>query len=151
MSMLYSGSLAERSPELQKIFGAAFAVEPQSIVAAVLVTIDGVAVGQAGLRPWPTGTAAAGGVLEVKKVFVDERFRGRGVSRLLMAELEAMADELGAASLILQTGDLQPAAIALYETLGYRQTEPYPPFELMDNALCYEKTVRRPMPARPDA
>lgn len=141
MSALYSDSLAVRSPELQDLLGAAFAVEPVSIVATVLATIDGVVVGQAGLRPWPVGALAAGGVLEVKKVFVDEAFRGRGVSRLLMGELEAIATELGATSLILQTGDLQPAAIALYESLGYERIPPYPPFELMDNALCYEKRV----------
>ncbi|MES2172031.1 MAG: GNAT family N-acetyltransferase, partial [Actinomycetota bacterium] len=100
----------------------------------------GVAAGQAGLRTHGDDLGASN-ELEVKKVIVDGRFRGLGISRLLMAELETAAREHGYRRLVLQTGDLQPAAIALYESIGYALIPPYPPYERMSNALCYEKVL----------
>jgi GNAT superfamily N-acetyltransferase len=132
MNLLYGAAIASRPPETVKILGEAFAVDPPTIVATVLATHDGLPAGQAGLR-WH------GDDLEVKRVIVDMAFRGRGISRLLMAELEVAARELGCRRLVLQTGDLQPAAIALYESIGYTLIPPYPPYELLPDALCYEK------------
>jgi ribosomal protein S18 acetylase RimI-like enzyme len=67
--------------------------------------------------------------------------RGRGISRALMIELEAIAREMGAASLVLQTGPLQVPAIALYESLGYEAIPPYGKYTVIPNALCYQKTL----------
>jgi GNAT superfamily N-acetyltransferase len=97
---------------------------------------SGLPVGHAGLRRHGDGDS-----LEVRKVMVDSDHRGRGISRTLMLELENAAREFGAPSLVLQTGDRQPAAIRLYESVGYRLIPPYPPFELMSNALCYKKVL----------
>ena len=58
------------------------------------------------------------GEWEVKRVIVDATQRGRGLGRLLMAELEPVAREGGAPRLILQTGDRQPEAVRLYERVG---------------------------------
>ena len=58
-----------------------------------------------------------------------------------MVKLEHVARELGAPSLVLQTGNRQPAAIGLYESVGYCLIAPYAPFELMSDALCYEKVL----------
>jgi len=138
MSEIYAGSFTDYSPAVKNLLIAAFAVDPSTVVATVLV-IDagsGIPVGHAGLRPY-----GVGGALEVKKVVVDADYRGRGISRTLMVELEHVARELGAPSLVLQTGNRQPAAIGLYESVGYRLIAPYAPFELMSNALCYEKVL----------
>ncbi|MCU1415547.1 MAG: acetyltransferase [Microbacteriaceae bacterium] len=134
MNALYSPVMASRPPEHTEIIVKALAVDPPTIVATVLATVDGVPAGQAGLR-------THGADLEVKKVVVAERFRGLGISRKLMTAIEDAARELGYHHVILQTGDLQPAAIALYESMGYTLTPPYSPYELMTNALCYEKTL----------
>ena len=48
---------------------------------------------------------------------------------------------VGAPSLVQQTGDRQPAAIGLYESVGYRLIVPYAPFELMSDALWYEEVL----------
>lgn len=134
MEELYASAVADRDPEIMRIFEAALAVDPPTIVGTVLA-LDGVApVGQAALRPH-------GDALEVKKVVVDPAQRGRGISRLLMSELEVIARELGYPRLLLQTGDRQLAAIALYEAIGYRPIPPYAPYELISNALCYEKVL----------
>ncbi|MBG6108377.1 GNAT superfamily N-acetyltransferase [Frigoribacterium sp. CG_9.8] len=138
MTAIYADSFSGYSPELKRLLSASFEVEPATIVATVLLvdTLGARPVAQAGLRPH-----GFGGVLEVKKVVVDVTYRGRGISRTLMYELETVARELGTPSLVLQTGDRQPAAIALYESIGYRLIPSYPPFELMANALCYEKVL----------
>ena len=140
MTALYGSTMDHYPPETARALSAAFAVEPKTIVATLLAISDGQPVGQAGLRPHGTD-ADARGVLEIKKVFVHESHRGKGISRALMVELEDAARELGSTRLVLQTGTLQHAAIGLYESLGYVATAPYSPFESMANAICYEKRL----------
>ncbi len=132
MDELYATAVANRDPEVMKIFSAALAVDPPTIVGTVLALDGEVAAGQAGLRPH-------GDALEVKKVVVHPAQRGRGISRLLMNELEVIAREQSYTKLVLQTGDRQLAAIALYESIGYVKIPPYAPYELISNAVCYEK------------
>ncbi|MET4705203.1 GNAT family N-acetyltransferase [Frigoribacterium sp. UYMn621] len=140
MTALYGSTMDHYPPEIARSLSAAFAVEPETIVATLLVLDGETAVGHAGLRPH--GSRAGDlGVLEIKKVFVRHSHRGRGVSRGLMTTLESVGRELGSTRLVLQTGNLQGAAIGLYEALGYSVTPPYPPFESMPNALCYEKVL----------
>jgi GNAT superfamily N-acetyltransferase len=79
--------------------------------------------------------------LEVKRVFVDPAYRGRGISKLLMLELERIARELGATSLILQTGNLQVEAITLYEKLGFVPIERFGLYAPIPFFLCYGKTL----------
>lgn len=79
--------------------------------------------------------------LEVKRVFVDPAYRGRGISKLIMRELERIARELGARSLILQTGNLQIEAITLYEKLGYLSIERFGLYAPVPFFLCYGKTL----------
>ena len=136
MGAIYAPSFGRYTEEIQNLLTRALAVDSSTMVATVLAVIDDVPVGHAGLRPYDDR-----GSLEVKKVVVDPTHRGRGISRSLMLELERIARERGAPSLLLQTGDLQPAAISLYESLGYQRIPSYPPFHLLANARCYEKVL----------
>ncbi len=140
MTALYGSTVDHYPPETARALSAAFAVAPETIVATVLALSGNTPVGHAGLRPYGSD-AENRDVLEIKKVFVSESHRGRGISRALMIELQTVARELGSTTLILQTGSLQDAAIGLYESLGYSLTAPYPPFESMPNALCYAKDM----------
>lgn len=135
MNAIYAGSFDTIKPETRALLSSSFDVIPGTIIATVAAFDGDRMLGQAGLR-WH-----GVGILEVKKVMVDVAARGRGISRLMMVELELVARELGVTTLILQTGDRQPAAINLYESLGYVLTPPYAPFELMTNALCYSKSI----------
>lgn len=65
------------------------------------------------------------GVGEIKRMWVDERWRGRGVGTGLVAELERIAAGLGHRVVRLDTNRTLTAAIALYERLGYRRIERY--------------------------
>jgi GNAT superfamily N-acetyltransferase len=62
---------------------------------------------------------------ELKRMYVTPAFRGRGLARAVLAALERTAAEAGYRRLILETGDRQPEAIALYRSAGY---EPVPSF-----------------------
>ena len=134
MGVIYAPSFGQYTVEIQDLLTSALDVDSSTVVATVLAVVGNAAVAQANLR-----ACGDGGSLEVKKVVVDPAYRGRGISRILMIELERIARERNAPSLLLQTGDLQPAAISLYESLGYQLVPSYPPFHLLANARCYEK------------
>jgi len=73
------------------------------------------------IEPTPEGLVR----YEVKHVFVRPEARGRGLGRLLMAELEEVALGLGADLVVLDTNESLLAAGALYRATGYREVEPY--------------------------
>jgi GNAT superfamily N-acetyltransferase len=56
---------------------------------------------------------------ELKRMFTAKAARGRGLGRRMLATIEESAREAGCTRLILETGDKQPEAIALYESAGY--------------------------------
>lgn len=113
----------------------AFSVDP-STIAATIIAVDehGTAVGHAALRQ-------LGERLEVKRVIVAPEARGQGLGRTLMNEIAHVAAGLGADSLILQTGDRQPDAVAMYERLGYRRIPVYEPYLPITNSICFEKQL----------
>lgn len=140
---VYLRVMAQLPRDVRDRFGRILAVDPADVTATILA-VDGdehgapTPVGHAGLKRLHGDLA---GALEVKKVFVDPAHRGRGISRLLMAELERIAREQGASRLVLQTGDQQHAAIALYESLDYVPMAPFGGYEIFPPTLCYEKSL----------
>jgi GNAT superfamily N-acetyltransferase len=81
------------------------------------------------------------GVGEIKRMFVEASFRGRGIAPQILGKLEAAAQEAGCQVLRLETGPRQPEAIKLYESSGYL---PIPRFgEYVDDPLsmCFEKRL----------
>ncbi len=58
---------------------------------------------------------------EIKRMYVVEGFRRRGVARALLRRLEAQARDLGYGVARLDTGPRQPGAQALYEAEGYAE------------------------------
>ena len=74
---------------------------------------------------------------EIKRVYVVPEGRGRGLSRLLMSELIDLARELGYTYLQLETGDVQPEAIGLYESSGWERVPNYGQYEDDPRSLCF--------------
>jgi GNAT superfamily N-acetyltransferase len=65
----------------------------------------------------------ADGVCEIKKMFVVEAARGRGVARALLEELERRAGALGYDIARLDTGPRQTSARRMYQRAGYAPIE----------------------------
>jgi GNAT superfamily N-acetyltransferase len=82
-----------------------------------------------------------GEVCEIKRMFVAPDCRGRGYSRLVLAELERLAVGWGYTTARLETGDRQPEAIGLYEGAGYRRIPPYGIYVGSERSVCFEKQL----------
>lgn len=61
--------------------------------------------------------------VEIKRMYVAESARGRGLARAMLAELERTASAAGARRVVLNTGYRQTEAIAFYAATGYRRTD----------------------------
>lgn len=79
--------------------------------------------------------------VEIKRIYVNRDYRGRGISKLVVKELEIWAKELGNKKAILETGMLQKAAIGLYERLNYVVIDNYEPYVNLPNSLCMGKSL----------
>jgi GNAT superfamily N-acetyltransferase len=60
---------------------------------------------------------------EIKRMYVVPEARGRGLSRVMLAAIEASASAAGVDWLVLETGLEQPAAVALYRSSGYADVD----------------------------
>jgi putative acetyltransferase len=80
---------------------------------------------------------------EIKRVFVDERYRRRGLALALMQRLEAHAAECGVNLIRLETGVKQPGAVRLYGKLGYFERGPFGNYRADPLSVFMEKTLKR--------
>ena len=97
---------------------------------------DGRAVGMAALVAKDDGSA------ELKRMFVHEDARGRGLASALLRAVEGAASTSGIGTLRLETGPLQDAAIALYERAGYARIPNFGPYVGDPHSVCYAKDLR---------
>lgn len=97
------------------------AVEPGALYIAALS--DGQPVGFGGIRPLDPGDA--GPVAEVKRMWVDSRWRGAGLGSRILRHLETVAAGQGFVRVRLDTNGNLSEAIALYERAGYTQIDRY--------------------------
>lgn len=119
---IYEADFAVMDEARLEMVSAALATNQADLVDVVIATEDGVDLGHAALR------ALAEGGFEVKKVFVRPEARGRGVSRMLMSAIEAIARDKGETRILLQTGPKQLEAIALYRSSGYEHIGEFGPY-----------------------
>ena len=62
---------------------------------------------------------------EIKRLFVHDRHRGKGLSNAIMRHLETELQNRGISLFRLETGIKQPEALGLYRKLGYRERGPF--------------------------
>jgi len=96
---------------------------------------DGAALGMAALVNRRNGSG------ELKRLFVREAGRGRGVATAVMDALERAAREQSIHTLQLETGPKQLAAIALYESRGYEHIDKFGPYVGDDFSVCMQKSL----------
>lgn len=80
--------------------------------------------------------------VEIKRMFVVEDRRGRGIAQQILNELEKWAAELNYDSSILETGKNQPEAIRLYEKSGFIRIPNYGQYEHIENSVCMKKNIK---------
>jgi GNAT superfamily N-acetyltransferase len=85
----------------------------------LLVRIGGEPAGLGGIRHLDAEVA------EVKSMYLAPAFRGLGIARRLLAELEGIAAQHGCTAVRLDTSDYLADAIGLYRAAGYREVPDY--------------------------
>jgi putative acetyltransferase len=78
---------------------------------------------------------------EIKRMYVDPNYRGQGISKKIIGELEGWAKELGYKYTILETGIKQPEAIGLYKKYGYQRIDNYGQYHGVDTSVCMKKLI----------
>ena len=94
----------------------------------------------------PVGCGAvklfAEGTIEVKRMYVTEGSRGKGIAKQILSALEVWCIELGIKKCILETGNKnQPEAVALYHKQGYEVIENYGQYAGVEGSICFGKEL----------
>ncbi|MEU8677032.1 GNAT family N-acetyltransferase [Streptomyces sp. NPDC048560] len=84
------------------------------------------------------------GDAEIKRMFVIPEGRGRGLARRILAALEADARAAGRTRMVLETGDQQPEAIALYTSSGYTPCSKFGHYRTYKSSICMAKPLQQP-------
>ncbi len=103
----------------------------------LLARRDGVVVGGVAYRD------LGGGVCEMKRLFVPDRFHGLGTGRRLCEALLDAAVAGGYQVMRLDTGSANVEAIEMYESMGFRECPPFHdyPAELLVHLRFMEKSL----------
>jgi ribosomal protein S18 acetylase RimI-like enzyme len=105
--------------------------------AVFVVARDGnAAIGCGAIRPFTMRVA------ELKRMYVRPTYRNRGVGCQIVEALEEIARENSFTELWLETGPRQPAAIRLYESLGYTRIAGFGDYKDDPLSVCYGKQLR---------
>lgn len=78
---------------------------------------------------------------EVKRMYVAPSARGLGLARRMLAHLEATAAAAGAEVMVLETGIMQPEAIALYRSSGYTPIPGFGHHRDAPESRCFAKLL----------
>ena len=92
-------------------------------------------VGCGAIKEWDAET------MEVKRMFVPLKNRGKGIASFVLMELEQWANELGYKKCILETGENQPEAIQLYTKNNYIRIPNYGQYAGVEASKCFEKNL----------
>jgi putative acetyltransferase len=132
--------------ELESELAASYAVESRHGYAVETLVARGVEFFVARVDGAPAGCGGiefvGGEYGELKRMFVRPAFRGRGIARALLDHLLGVARGRGVPLVRLETGVHQHAAIALYESAGFRRIPPFGPYFDDPVSRCYELALR---------
>ncbi|MFF4032202.1 GNAT family N-acetyltransferase [Streptomyces sviceus] len=94
---------------------------------------------------WRTQNANGEGNLdgdaELKRMYVIEQMRGRGLARRILTALEDHARAAGRSRMVLETGIKQPEAIALYTSSGYEPCVKFGYYRFHEDSRCFAKAL----------
>lgn len=78
---------------------------------------------------------------EIKRMYVTETHRRKGIAQEILTALENWAAESGYTTCILETGKKQTEAIALYQKAGYTVIPNYGQYAGVENSICMQKKL----------
>lgn len=109
--------------------------QPDDIECVILVYNGDIPIGCAGFKKYDNEAA------EVKRVFIKNGYRGKGISKKMMNFLEDKVREKGYRSLILETGEPLIEAMRLYSSIGYKVIPNYGQYVNMPDSICMMKKL----------
>ena len=101
----------------------------------LLLHSDNVPVGCGAFKPFSEKEA------EIKRMFVLPEFRGQGLGRKILKNLEYWAEESNFDFCILETSKDMPKAVKLYQKAGYSAIQNYGPYKDVESSMCMKKWV----------
>jgi putative acetyltransferase len=81
------------------------------------------------------------GTVEIKRMYVCDDVRGKGVGYVVLRELESWATELGYQTAKLETHIDLKSAIRLYERAGYQVIPNYSQYCGIETSICMSKSL----------
>ncbi|KAB1904511.1 GNAT family N-acetyltransferase [Micromonospora tulbaghiae] len=105
--------------------------------AFLVAYLDGRPVGCGGWR----SHGGDGDTAELKRMYTDPAARGRGVARSVLAAVERSARDHGRKRIVLECGDKQPEAIAMYTSAGYERIPNFGFYKDAPGCLSYARTL----------
>lgn len=103
--------------------------------------LAGEAVATGAWRRSPVAALGTADTAEIKRMYVVPRAQRVGHARRMLAHLEASARAAGFEALVLETGAMQPEAMALYESAGYQAIEPFGHYKDSPINRCYARRI----------
>jgi len=107
----------------------------ETIKHVIIINVDDEIAGCGAIRAYDSKT------IEIKRMFVAEKFRNQGIATKILKELENWAKELGFDKSILETGSMMPAAIAFYKRNDYLQIPNYGQYSANSKSICFGKNL----------
>ncbi len=101
----------------------------------IVIYVDETAIGCGAIKKFDEFS------MEVKRMYVSPKNRGKGFAQKILKELEVWAKELGYKKCVLETGKRQVEAVNFYHKCDYVVIENYGQYKKMDNSICFEKKV----------
>lgn len=105
--------------------------------AFLVAYLEGKPVGCGGWR----SHGDCGEVAELKRMYTAPTVRGRGVARAVLAAVERSAREQGRKRIVLECGDKQPEAIAMYLAAGYERIPNFGYYRDSPGCLSYGRML----------
>lgn len=78
---------------------------------------------------------------EIKRMFVLPEFRGQGLGRKILKNLEYWAEESNFDFCILETSRDMPKAVKLYQKAGYSTIQSYGQYKDVETSICMKKWI----------
>lgn len=80
--------------------------------------------------------------IEIKRMFVSDKFRKKGIATRILIELENWAKEQGYITCILETGTMMLDAISFYKKNNYIQIPNYGQYSSKPKSICFSKSLK---------